>query len=237
MSDKKTEPKNEQPHENKPAAKENKAHAAAAKPKEPVFSPKLFGKWSTDSVHVADYSLAPYMNLNGRLTLHSFGKHASQSFGKSKISIVERLVNKVMRSGQGKRKMSGKFIRGRGSTGKKIQALQIVEEAFERIEKETKQNPVQILVQAIENASVREDTTRIKRGGVAYTVSVDVAPLKRVDEAVKNLALSGFAGSFNKKVSASEALAKEIVLTAKGDNNSFSIKRRDEVERIAMASR
>ena len=151
--------------------------------------------------------------------------------------MVERLINKVMRSGQGKRKMSGKYIRGRGATGKKINAMKIIEKAFEIIERETKQNPVQILIQAIENSAMREDTTRIKKGGVAYSVSVDVSPMRRVDEAVKNLGLAGFASSFNSKVSAEEGLAKEIILAAKGDNASFSIRRRDEVERIAMASR
>lgn len=216
---------------------EKTEHPKSTKPKEDYFMPPLFGKWSPLEVKVNDYSLAPYLNLESRFTPHTFGRNNNQAFGKAKLNIVERLINKIMRSGQGKRKMSGKFIRGRGSTGKKLQAMQIVEKAFEEIERETKQNPIQVFINAIENAAVREDTTRIKRGGVAYTVSVDVAPIKRVDEAVKNLALSGFSGSFNKKTPAFKALAKEIILAAKDDSNSFSIKRRDEVERIAVASR
>lgn len=206
-------------------------------PKKPAFSSKVFGKWDTSGVRITDYSLVPYISLESRFIPHTFGKNTEHKFQKSKINVVERLINKVMRSGQGKRKMSGKFVRGRNSCGKKIQAMQIVEKAFEKIEADTKQNPVQTLISAIENATVREDTTRIKKGGVAYTVSVDVAPMRRVDDALKNLALSGFVGSFNKKVAAHEALAKEIVLAAKGDNTASSIKRRDEVERIAMASR
>ncbi|MDO8624844.1 MAG: 30S ribosomal protein S7, partial [Candidatus Diapherotrites archaeon] len=103
--------------------------------------------------------------------------------------------------------------------------------------RETKQNPVQVLVTALENSAIREDTTRIKKGGVAYSVSVDVSPMRRLDEGIKNMALAGYASSFNTKVSASEGLAKEIILAAKGDSTSFSIRRRDEVERIAMASR
>ncbi|MBS3062062.1 MAG: 30S ribosomal protein S7 [Candidatus Diapherotrites archaeon] len=201
------------------------------------FKPKIFGKYSTDGVKINDVSLAPYINLEPHNTPHSFGRAAAARFGKGKVNIVERLINKVMRSGQGKRKMSGKYIRGRGATGKKINAMKIIEKAFEIIERETKQNPVQILIQAIENSAMREDTTRIKKGGVAYSVSVDVSPMRRVDEAVKNLGLAGFASSFNSKVSAEEGLAKEIILAAKGDNASFSIRRRDEVERIAMASR
>ena len=153
------------------------------------------------------------------------------------MSIVERLVNKLMRSGQGKRKLSGKFIRGRHGCGKKMLAMRIVEEAFEIVEAKTKQNPIQMLVKAIENSAPREDITRLKKGGVAYTQAVDVSPLKRVDESLKNIALAGFASSFNSKLSAAEALANEIILSAKEDNNSYSIKRRNEVERIAASSR
>lgn len=209
----------------------------AAKEEIQGFEPKVFGKWSTSGVAIRDFSLAPYLNLDNHKVLHSFGKHAAHKFEKANVNVVERLINKIMRSGQGKRKMSGKFIRGRNSTGKKIQAMQIVEQAFEKIEQETKQNPIQILIQAVENSAAREDVTRIQKGGVAYTVSVDVAPMRRVDDALKNIALSGFAGSFNNKTSAEEALAKEIIAAAKGDGMSFAIKRRDEIERIAMASR
>jgi len=142
-----------------------------------------------------------------------------------------------MRSGQGKRKLSGKYIRGRGSCGKKMQALQIVERAFDIIEKKTKKNPIQVLVDAVENSAPREDITRIKRGGVAYSLAVDVSPIKRLDEALKNLALAGFGNSFNKKVSAEEALAEEIIAAAAGDMKSSALKRREEVERVAKASR
>jgi small subunit ribosomal protein S7 len=218
-------------------SEEKEEHMQQHKTKPRTFQPKVLGKWSTENVQIRDYSLAPYINLESRLVPHSFGRSTAHKFEKSKINVVERLVNKIMRSGQGKRKMSGKFVRGRNSCGKKIQAIQVVEKALEQIERETNQNPIQVLITAIENVAVREDTTRIKKGGVAYTVAVDVAPMRRVDEALKNLALSGFVGSFNKKVPAHEALAKEILLAAKGDSNSVSIKRRDEVERIAMASR
>ena len=40
--------------------------------------------------------------------------------------------------------------------------MEIVEDAFLRIEKDTKENPIQILVRAIENASPKEDITRTK---------------------------------------------------------------------------
>ncbi len=198
---------------------------------------RVFGKWSSEEVQVKDPGLANYMNFEDKKIPHSFGKKTRKRFDKGSMNAVERLVNKVMRSGQGKRKMSGKYMRGRGSCGKKLQAMKIIEEAFDWVEKETKQNPLQVLADAISNAAPREDTTRIKRGGISYTQAVDVAPMRRMDEALKNIALAGFAGSYRKKTPAAEALAKELVLAAKGDNSSFSVKRRDEVERIAMSSR
>ncbi|PJA19229.1 MAG: 30S ribosomal protein S7, partial [Candidatus Diapherotrites archaeon CG_4_10_14_0_2_um_filter_31_5] len=158
-------------------------------------------------------------------------------FAKGKLNIVERLINKLMRSGQGKRKLSGKYIRGKRSCGKKLQAMRIVEDAFLIIENETKQNPLQVLVKAIQNSAPREDITRVKKGGIAYTLSVDVAPLKRIDESLKNIALAAFSSSFNKKVDAAQTLAKELILASKNDSNSFSVKRKDEVERIAVSSR
>ena len=198
---------------------------------------KLFNKWSFSDVVVTDLSIVRYVDLNPVVIPHSFGRKTRGRFEKANLNIVERLVNKIMRSGQGKRKLSGKFIRGRGSCGKKLEAVQIVEKAFAIIEKQTKQNPIQVFVKAVENAAPREDITRIKRGGVAYTIAVDVSPLKRLDEAIKNIALGAFGGSFNRKTSAEVALAEEIIAAANNDTKSSAIKRKDEVERIARASR
>ena len=205
--------------------------------KKPSVKTLVFGKWATDEIKVSDISVAKYLSFESKFIPHTFGKMTRKKFGKGKLSIIERLINKIMRSGQGKRKLSGKYIRGRGSCGKKLQAMKIVEDAFMIISEQTKENPVQALVKAIENSAPREDTTRIKRGGVSYSVSVDVSPLKRIDEALKNIALAAFASSFNRKVKASEALAKEIILASKNDSASFSIKRKDEIERIAISSR
>lgn len=230
------------------AAKSAEPVAPNTTPSKPVFRagqphqiaeiPMLvFGKWDPGEVTINDPSLMRYVSLATKKIPHTFGKKTRRRFAKANLSIVERLANKVMRTGQGKRKLSGKYIRGRGVMGKKLQTMHIVEDAFEIVEKRTGKNPIQVLVMAIQNAGPREDTTRIKRGGVYYTVSVDVAPLKKVDESLKNLALAAFQGSFNNRTSASEALAKEIIAAAAEDSTSFSVRRRDEVERIAKASR
>lgn len=234
----------EQKHQDREASEMHKEHAQAhhkeqhSQPKAPESNAELlFGKWNPKEVRITDYSLAKYIDLESKKIPHTFGAHVNKAMAKAKISIVERLVNKIMRSGQGKRKLSGKYIRGRGSCGKKQQAIRIVEDAFELVQKQTGENPVQVLVRAIEKSAPREDTTRLTRGGISYTQAVDVAPLKRIDESLKNIAIAGFAQSFNNKTSAPEALAKEMVLASKEDPQSFSIKRRDEIERIAKASR
>jgi len=204
---------------------------------EVMFMTKIFDRWETENVKVNDLGLERYINLESRTVPHSFGRNSKKRFEKAKINIVERLVNKIMRSGQGKRKLSGKYIRGRGSTGKKIQCLEIVETAFEKIELRTGKNPVEVYIRAIEYSAPREDTTRLKKGGISYTQSVDVAPLRRLDEAIKNLALAGFGNSFNNKTSAADALAEEIILASEENPKSQAVKRRNEVERIAMSSR
>jgi len=219
------------------AVEHTEAKPIIVKKKSQFSDYKLFNKWSFNDVIVTDLSLMRYVTIDPLIMPHTFGRRTRGRFEKANMNIVERLVNKLMRSGQGKRKLSGKFIRGRGSCGKKLEAMKIVEKSFEIIEKQTKQNPIQVLVKAIENSAPREDITRIKRGGVAYSLAVDVSPLKRLDEAVKNIALGGFGASFNKKVTAEQALADEIIAAANNDLKSSAVKRKDEVERIAKASR
>jgi len=198
---------------------------------------KLFGRWDTTNITIRDPGLARYITLETKIIPHSFGAQAGKKFGKAKVPVVERLINKIMRSGQGKRKLSGKFMRGRGSTGKKLQAMKTVEKAFEIIEKKTNKNPIEVFIRALENSAPREDVTRFRKGGIIYTQSVDVAPLRRLDEALKNLALAAFANSFNTKKSAEEALAEEIILASQEDVKSYAVKRRNEIERIAASSR
>lgn len=198
---------------------------------------KVFGKWSSKGIEVKDLSLHKYLSLEPKHIMHSFGRSTKRRFEKAEMPVVERLINKLMRSGQGKRKMSGKYIRGKNATGKKLKMMKSVENAFEIIEKETKENPIQVLVRAIEHSAPREDTTRVKKGGVAYTLAVDVAPLKRMDESLKNLALAAFASSFKSRENLAKALSKEIIAASKEESQSYAVKRKNEIERIAASSR
>ena len=111
---------------------------------------KVFGKYDMEGVEIRDPSLRTVISLENP-RVHSFGRHSKKPLGKMNINVVERLVNKLMRGGTGE-KTSGKVIRTRGRLqGKKLRVLKSVEQAFDIIEKRTKKNPVQVLVDALEN--------------------------------------------------------------------------------------
>lgn len=205
---------------------------------EPVAKPayKAFGKYDY-AVEVRDISLAPYICLRDIELPHSFARHGNKQFAKSKVNIVERLANKLMRGGTGE-KISGRIIRTHGRLqGKKSKALRIVESAFDEVEKRTKQNPLQVLVRAIENSAPREDITRVRFGGISYQVAVDVAPQRRLDLALRNLSLAAIMGAFDKKATLADVLANELVLAGANDLSSYSVKRKNDTERMAKSAR
>jgi small subunit ribosomal protein S7 len=183
----------------------------------------LFGKWSYDFIDVKDPSLKKYICLKPVRLPHTSGRHEHRKFGKAEVPIVERLINKLM--------MPGK------NAGKKHLAYNIVKKAFELIHLKTGENPIQVLVRAIENSAPREDTTRIMYGGIVYHVSVDISPLRRIDVALKYLTEGARLKAFNNPTPIEEALADEIILAASNDPKSYAIQRKEEIERIALSSR
>lgn len=198
---------------------------------------KVFEKWDASEIVIKDPGLVPYINNSNQLSMHTFGVTVSNKKNKEKINIVERLVNKLMRSGQGKKKLGGKFYRGRRGCGQKLTVLKNVDGAFDIIYEKTKKNPIQVFVDALANSTPNEDVTKVSKGGVANAEAVDIAPLKKLDEALKNIVLATFAGTFNNKATFAEVLASEIMLAADKNPKSYAIKRKDELERIARSSR
>jgi small subunit ribosomal protein S7 len=198
---------------------------------------KYFGKWSTEGIEIKDPGLKQYIRLEPTLVLHSMGIHARKQFGKAKMPIVERLINKVMRSGPGVRKLGGRVIRGAKACGKKYKAYNIVRRSFEIIEQRMGKNPIQVLIDAIQNSAPREEITRISYGGITYYIAVDAASQRRLDTALKNLADGAFSASFSSKKSIEECLAEEIILASNNDIKSFAVARKEETERIAKGAR
>ena len=156
-------------------------------------------------------------------TPHSMGRHEHQRFRKANVNIVERLINNLMRPGK--------------NSGKKAKTANIVKQAFEIIYLRTGKNPIEVLVKAVENCSPCEDTTRVSYGGVVYHLSVDVAPQRRIDFAIRHITEGARAASANNPLSIQEAIANELVLAANKDIKSAGIAKRNEIERVAQSSR
>jgi small subunit ribosomal protein S7 len=221
------------------AAKAEEPQAGEAEEgEEPKEEPiKLFNRWSFSRIEIRDPGLGRYLNLEPVIIPHTAGRLSNRPFGKSRINIVERLVNKCMRSGAGNRKIGGKYIRNKYSCGKKEKVIREVERAFEIVEKRTKANPIQVLVGAIENCAPREETTSISYGGISYQKAVDVSPQRRVDLALRNVARGTLAASFKQKRTFNQALADELILAANNDPKSHAVGRKEETERVAMSAR
>ncbi len=194
----------------------------------------VFGKWDPAEVVVEDLGLRRYLSISDVGVPHSSARNANKQFHQTEVHIVERLMNKLMVTGhEGKahKRSSGRF------SGKKMLAYNIVQDAFGIIEKRAKKNPLQVLVDAVSNASPREETTMLKYGGVSYHQSVDVAPKRRLDVALRYLTVGAAKSAFKKKKSIAQALAEEIISASKQDNKCYSIARKEEIERVAKAAR
>ena len=184
---------------------------------------KVFNTWSTSDIEVVDPGLEKYLSVKPTLYPHSGGRHEHKRFRKSSINIVERLVNNMMRPGR--------------SGGKKSKAIGIVRNAFEIVSLKTGKNPVEVFAKAVENTSPAEDVTRIAYGGIVYPISIDIAPLRRIDIALRFMTDGARQASFSNPKTIDECLAEEIMYAAQRDNRSFAVRKRDEMERVALSSR
>jgi small subunit ribosomal protein S7 len=183
----------------------------------------LFNKWDAGEVKITDPALIRYVNLAPQIIPHTCGRNTQQDFSKGNMMIVERLINKLMQT--------------ENNTGKKQLATRIVSDAFDIVNKKTKQNPIQVLVDAIANTGPREETVRLKYGGINVPKSVDTAPLRRVSSAIGFIAEATLKASRSSKKSASAILADELIAAAKGDAKCYSVNKKEERERIAKSAR
>ena len=187
---------------------------------------KLFGKWSYEEVDVSDLSLVDYIAVNGTARVflpHTQGRYQQKKFRKAMCPIVERLADSLMMHGR--------------NNGKKIMAVRIVKHAFEIIHLLTDKNPIQVTIDAIKNGGPREDSTRIGSSGVVRRQAVDVSPLRRVNQAIYLITVGARNSSFRNIKTIAECLADEVMNCAKESSNSYAIKKKDEIERVAKANR
>ncbi len=183
----------------------------------------LFGRFDVSEIHIDDPGMARYIDVSPISVPHTGGKHTSKAFGKAKMSVVERLINGMMRTGD--------------FTGKKIKSYRAVEDAFIIIHDKTKRAPLQMLVDALQNAAPREEVTRLQYGGISVPKAVDVAPARRVDLALRHICRGALESSHKSRKPIGECLADEIIAASKGDVNCYSVRKKEEVERVSASAR
>lgn len=194
----------------------------------------LFDKWSSEEVVVNDLGLKRYINLKPVMIPKTYGRVQNYKFGKSKAHIVERLMNHVPVSGHKGKKhwvSSGEHL-GSGYT-----LIKIIKKTLEVIERKTKQNPIQVIVKAVENSSPKEETITIQYGGTRHPKAVDTSPQRRIDLSLRWITQAAKASSTRKKIKVWDALANEIIAASEGDPKSVAVNKANEVERQAQASR
>lgn len=195
---------------------------------------KLFNRWDFN-VEVKDPGLKPYINLKPIVFPKTGGRYSQQKFYKSKMNIVERFVNKLMVPGhRGKKHVlsSGRNI------GKTQTIFNLIKEVFEKLEKKTNKNPLEILVRAIENAALREEITSYQMGGIIVRKAVITSPQRRVDAALTVITQSAYRKAFGKKISMADALVNEIFYAYQNDaSKSEAIKEKERIEREAGGAR
>lgn len=202
----------------------------------PSLDIKLFGRWTSSGIEKRDPALAKYICLSPVIVPHTHGRHERRRFGKQQVPIVERFINRLMTPGWARRRSAGSRNAGL-IAGKKSRTILIVQTAFEIIHLRTGKNPIQILVQAIENAAPREETTRISYGGISYHTACDVAPLRRIDLALRFLAEAVWSKCFGTLTPVEEIVADELIAASTGDSRSSAMRRREEKERMALSAR
>ena len=184
---------------------------------------KLFGEWGFEGIDVRDIGLQRYLNLNPVYLPHTGGRHEARKFRKSDMNIVERLINNLMKPGS--------------SGGDKSRITSAVRTAMKIINLKTGRNPVEVIVRAIENTAPNEDTTRIGYGGVVYRLAVDISPQRRIDLALRFIVRGIKEQTFGNRKTLEEIIADQLIGAANNDGNNFAIRRKQEVERVALSSR
>ena len=126
----------------------------------------------------------------------------------------------------------GRFINYLMRKGKKSVAEKVLYSSFDKIQKQTKQEPIQIFEKALENASPLLEVFSKRVGGANYQVPREVRPERRFLLACRWIINAAKA---KKGKPMAEKLAEELVASSK--NEGAAIKKKHDVHRMAEANR
>ena len=129
--------------------------------------------------------------------------------------VVAKLINQVMMS------------------GKKSIAQEIVYSAFDIIANKSGADALEVFTQAVENVKPVLETKGRRVGGATYQVPMEIRPERRQTLAIRWIV--DFARNRNGERNMDEKLAGELLDAY--NNTGASIKRRDEMHRMAEANK
>jgi small subunit ribosomal protein S7 len=193
---------------------------------------KIFDLYDISQVKVEDPGLKRVITLKPMTMLKTHGRIRGK-FAAAKINIIERLIRALCQPGHRGKKHR---IMTR-TTGHYTKNANVVLKAFKIIEEKTQKNPVQVLVNAIENASPKEEVTTVEYGGAKYPQAVDTSPLRRISLTLRLIVHGAYDKSFNKKTKIYQSLANEIVLASQESSDSFTFTKKTDAEKQANSAR
>jgi len=196
---------------------------------------KMFGIWEMDDLVVDDPGLKDYISLRPVIVPRSGGRHGNKQFYKSKISLVERLMNHLFVSGhRGKKHL----LSSGNQTGNVSANWKTMKETLTLLEKYTKKNPLQVLITAVENAALREEVTSFQVGGIMARKAVITSPQRRIDLAMRIISQTVKRKAHSNPKSLGVCLADELMACYNNDGSkSVIIKDKERIEREATGAR
>jgi len=124
------------------------------------------------------------------------------------------------------------FINKVMQQGKKTTARKIVYGAFGIIQEKTKQEPLAVFKQAVENASPLLEVKPKRIGGATYQVPMEIRPERKMFLALKWI-IDGARASKGKGMT--EKLGQELISVSK--NEGAAMKRKADMHRMAEANK
>ncbi|QGA80780.1 30S ribosomal protein S7 [Candidatus Nanohalobium constans] len=193
-----------------------------------------FGKYDAEEVEIGDDGLVRYINLENILSPRSKGRHTERQFYKAEVPITERLLTHMYVAGHRGNKH---YITSGKNTGKSEKLWNIIEEVFDNIYEQTDENPIQVLVDAIENSAPVEEVVTYQRGGARARKAVIMAPQRRVDVALRLLVQGAYEKRLAESEDAVETLTNELIGAADGNNEIRAVRTKERKEREAEGAR
>lgn len=195
---------------------------------------RTFGKYDASEAEVNDDGLVRCINLENIMAPRSRGRHEEKQFYKADVPVAERLLNRMYVAGH---RGSKHYITSGHNTGNAERLWNIIEDAFDRIQEETGENPFQVLVDAIENSAPKEEVVTYQRGGVRARKAVLVSPQRRVDLALRLIVQGAYENRLTEPEDASKVLADEIIAASNGDGEVRAVREKERKEKEAEGAR